>query len=149
MEITRYIPHREHMVLIDQIDKNFEDDFTTIVNINSDSLLCTEKGVPSYCGIEYMAQSIAAYSSIYLYSGQKARIGFIISLRNYQATKPFFDIGSKLIVKVTAVLVTHNSRLFDCFIYDANNEIVSAKIMAFVPNESDLEKLSNGKNNER
>lgn len=141
MEITKFIPHRNHMVLIDKIVHNFEDDFTVTVKIHKGSLLACDYGVPSYCGIEYMAQTIAAYSSIYLYKGLKARIGFIISLRNFESKVPYFKFGDTLKINITPVLVTNNSGLFDCTISENNKIVVSAKIMAFVPNESDMEKL--------
>lgn len=140
-EVTKFIPHRQRMVLIDEIENISKEEFIARVNITTDSLLYTEAGVPSYCGIEYMAQAIAAYNTIYYTSNQKIKIGFIVSVRNFQTQTTHFKFGDQLEISVIPVLIVQNSGSFTCTITCNNEEVASARITAYVPTEEELELL--------
>lgn len=140
-EILNYIPHRRTMALIETIKKKDKENFVIGLEITENSALSTLQGVPTYCGVEYMAQSIAAYNTMFYSEGERAKIGFMVSIRNFKSSKEFFEIGSSLEVHIDPVLIVSNSGTFNCKILSNNNEISSARITAYVPTEEELEKF--------
>ncbi len=141
MEITKFIPHRGTMILIDEIIDDSKDNFSIEVKITKNSLLYSDKGVPSYAGIEYMAQSIAAFNSIHFKNKELAKIGFIIAIRNYKSKDIFFQLGQVLIIKVSPLLIINNSGSFNCTIEENDNVLASGKITAYVPTIGELDML--------
>ena len=145
-EILNYIPHRRTMVLVDQIVSKDKDNFAVQINIKESSLLYCDKGVPSYCAIEYMAQSVAAYSSLFLEKNESAsKVGFIVSIRAYKSSRDFFKKGEKLKVKVNPVMFVSNSGTFSCELFIGGKVISKARITAYVPSQSELEKMKKEK----
>lgn len=148
-EIHQYIPHREKMVLIDKIVDKSRESFTVEVNTSENSLLATFEGIPAFCGIEYMAQSIAAFNKVYAMSGEQSeapRIGFIIAIRKFESAMKLFPLDKKLLVKVEPILVVNNSGSFNASIEMDSHIIASAKITAYEPSDEELEKFKQDAN---
>ena len=62
--ITELLPHDPPMVLIDRV-VSYQNDFVHCqVTIHQDSPFCKNGSVPSYIGIEYMAQAAAAWNGL-------------------------------------------------------------------------------------
>lgn len=140
-EITKYIPHRDSLLLIDKIVCDDKDDFSTAVKITNQSFLITPYGVPSYCGIEYMAQSIAAFNSFFFNNTQSPALGFIVSIRDFRCDIPYFLIDEELIIKVKPILIVEKSGSFICEIFSNHKLTCSGKITAYVPEQDELEQL--------
>lgn len=148
-EILQYIPHREKMVLIDTIVDKSRENFIVEVKTSSRSLLSTPEGIPAFCAIEYMAQSIAAYNKIYAMGGVESvepRIGFIIAIRKFESELKFIPLDKSLFVKVEPILVVNNSGSFTCYIEMDSKVIASAKITAYEPSDEELEKFKRDAN---
>jgi len=145
-EILNYIPHRRTMVLIDRIINKDKDRFAVEVKVDENSLLYSKKGVPSYCAIEYMAQSVAAYSSLFLERNKNAsKVGFIVSIRAYKCSRGFFQMNENLKVLVKPIMVVSNSGTFNCEIMIGDEQVSKARITAYVPSELELEKMKKDK----
>jgi predicted hotdog family 3-hydroxylacyl-ACP dehydratase len=140
-ELLKLIPHREKMVLIDKIINLTESDFQAQVTITSNSLLVTEKGVPAYCAIEYMAQSIAAFNNLHFSTKEIPDLGFIIAIRSFKSSMKYFEIGSQLDIFVDPILIVKSSGSFKCIIKINNVEVTSARITAYVPSSEELAQL--------
>lgn len=143
-DITSYIPHREKMVLLDSLVDESQENFTATLKTSDESLLVTNQGIPAFCGIEYMAQSIAAYNNIYAMSGVKSetpKIGFIIAIRKFESTIDYFPLDRDLFIKIEPILVVANSGSFNCTISMDNETICSGKITAYEPSDEELEKF--------
>ena len=112
-DLTKYIPHRENMILLDGIVDSSKDGFCAQVNIKETSVLINDGKVPNYVTIEYMAQSVAAaFNTTHYSSEDQPRIGFIIAARSFIANRPYFELGDSLRITVEPVLVVENSGSF-------------------------------------
>ena len=142
--VLNHIPHKKAMALIENIYSFENDNFEIGLEITEKSLLASEEGVPSYFGVEYMAQSIAAYNTYFLEESKRSKIGFMVSIRGYKAASPNFPIGSSLRVHVSPVLMVSNSGTFNCKILSDGKEVASGRITAYVPTVEELEEFKKG-----
>lgn len=142
--VLNYIPHKKTMALIENIYSFEKDNFEIGLEITEKSLLVSKEGVPSYFGVEFMAQSIAAYNTYFLEESKRSKIGFMVSIRGYKATIANFPIGSSLRIHVSPVLIVSNSGTFNCKIFCNGNEAASGRITAYVPTVEELEEFKKG-----
>jgi predicted hotdog family 3-hydroxylacyl-ACP dehydratase len=125
------------MILIDGLDEFTNDSATCWLDIDEQSAFYqTDKSaVPAYIGIEYMAQSIAAFAGAKaLEQGKPVQIGFLLGSRKYQQTQNFFKNGSHLKVKIVEL---HNEPsglgVYSCEILNQEDIIASAQVNVFLP----------------
>ncbi len=135
--IEQVLPHDHPMILLDSLI-SFDDDSATCSHlITEQSLLfdITLQGVPSYVGIEYMAQSIAAYANANeLINNRPVEIGFLVSTRKYKCDYAVFKLG--MVLQITVKLLYKDESglsAFDCAIFIDNKEIASARVNVFQP----------------
>lgn len=136
----RYTPaqtllHSGDMRLIDEVLDYEAEAVSTLVRVHKDSPFCAADGVPSWVGLEYMAQTIAVYSGIeLLQKGQAPRIGLLIGTRRYEAAVPVFAIGLDLEVSARVVLwEKDNLFAFDCAIHGGGRKLAWGEVKAFRP----------------
>lgn len=98
------LPHRAPMILIDAVRDSDFADLEATVRVTEDSLFYTSPmGVPSYVGIEYVAQTVAALAGLRARRhGADVSLGYLLGARRFVATVPYFSLGSLLIVRVKA-----------------------------------------------
>ncbi len=142
--IESVLPHAHPMILIDQLETYDEMSATCSLTITAESNFynVTTQAVPSYVGIEYMAQSIAAYANANEKDqGREVSIGFLVSSRKFRVYTPSYTLGSQLVVNVEQ-LYKEDSGLcaFDCKINLIKEEqqnilLAEAKINIFQPND--------------
>lgn len=99
--IAEVLPHEGRMLLLDELVEYGEEHVVSAVTIRTDSVLCEPGlGVPSWVGLEYMAQTVAAFSGVEeVRQGMKPRIGLLLGTRAYKAMVPYFPVGAHLIVR--------------------------------------------------
>lgn len=112
VDVAELLPHAFDMVLLDKVTSHDETSLIaeTIIKESSmfyrpaeDSLTDGEAGVPSWIGIEYMAQAVAAWSGIRERSeGNEPKVGFLVNVKEYSASHHVFPLGSRLSISVTA-----------------------------------------------
>ena len=140
--IEQVLPHSHPMILIDQLIDNSETSAECSVQIGEHSNFYNTKrqSVPSYVGIEYMAQTIAAYANaLKLEQGDTVSLGFLVSSRSYTAQISEFSLGSKLSIYVERILKEANGlSVFNCKIEHENQEVVQATINVFEPDDPEL-----------
>ncbi len=131
------LPHSGDMLLIDEVLGYETESVRTRVRVRPDSLFCGPDGVPSWVGLEYMAQTMGVYSGIQLLQqGEAVRIGLLIGTRRYDAVVPAFAIGSDLEVSARVVLwEKDNLFAFDCAIFDGSRKLAWGEIKAFRPHD--------------
>ena len=142
-DIEKVIKHRKPMRLVDELVSFDENSACVLVNINEESEFYQAKqhGVPSYIGIEYMAQCIAAKAGANeLASGGALKLGFLLGTRKYKPNIAFFPSGETLQVRATKLMEdAAGLSVFDCTIV-ANNQVetilAQAKINVFQPENS-------------
>ncbi|MBU2871628.1 hotdog family protein [Colwellia sp. E2M01] len=135
--IEQLLPHRAPMILLDSLESFCENTATCSHLITEQSLLFDSnlQGVPSYVGIEYMAQSIAAYANANeLVNNRSVQIGFLVSSRKFKCDYSVFPLGMALTINVKKLYKDESGlSAFDCEIYNNDTEIASARINVFQP----------------
>jgi predicted hotdog family 3-hydroxylacyl-ACP dehydratase len=128
--ISELIPHSGDMVLIDRILDSDAHTLTAELVVRGDGFICgDDKTVPSWIGIEYMAQTIAAYGGTV---AKQANIGFLLGTRRYNCSVSTFDVGAKLTISARKIMQDGNLAAFECQIFGKNVE-VSANLNVYQP----------------
>ena len=75
--IDELVPHSGTMSLLDKVVEYGEDWLTAEVTISPETLFLTNDAVPAWVGVEYMAQTIAAFAGILAKTHQQdVKLGF-------------------------------------------------------------------------
>jgi predicted hotdog family 3-hydroxylacyl-ACP dehydratase len=113
------------------------DEFRAVVEVDvpRDGLFVRDGAVPSWVGIEYMAQAVSAWSGARaLRGGGRPRIGLLLGTRRYDARCPAFPGGRTLRVSVRCELMADNGLgLFDCSIHLDGDEVATGRLSVFEP----------------
>lgn len=137
--IEQVLPHAHPMILLTQFIEAGEDHGICTVTISPDSPFFDQQhqAVPSYVGIEYMAQAIAAYAGANRLSrGGQVKIGFLLGCRKYQPAVSYFKNNAELTVQVTQLVMESSGlSVFDCQISDQQQVLVTAKLNVFQPED--------------
>ncbi len=132
------MPHRDVMLLLDRLLAADADSAVAQVTVPQGGLFLHDAGMPSWVGIEYMAQTVAAWSGWNaLQKGQAVKIGFLLGSRKYEAAQAFFAPGTRLVVSVRCELMGDNGLgMFDCRIHgEDETQLASARISVFEPGD--------------
>jgi predicted hotdog family 3-hydroxylacyl-ACP dehydratase len=136
------------MVLLDRVIEVNEESLCAEVRIRPDSLFCSASGVGAWVGLEYMAQTIAAFAGYRAYlRGEDVKPGFLLGARRYECTLPMFSLGSLLEVHVRRVFESENGLgSFECHIEHGQEEVATAMLTVFQP--ADAADFVKGSSNE-
>jgi len=102
-DLTELMLHRAPMLLLDRVVAHEPGRLIAEVNIAEDKTFYEPAlaGVPSWVGIEYMAQTIAAMSGLEQRAADTPiALGMLVSCRRYRVTTPVFSAGLTLQVAV-------------------------------------------------
>lgn len=135
--IEELIAHRPPMVLLSRMASYDDVQAVCEVDISKESPFFQEalNGVATYIGIEYMAQTIAAFAGVKaLQRGEQVDIGFLLGSRKYQSYEPSFT-SNKTYQVVVKELYREDSGLsmFECKICDGKRIVSDAKVTTFQP----------------
>lgn len=140
--VAELVPHSGTMSLLDSTLHWDHKSLLAQVTIRPDTLFVTDNGVPAWVGIEYMAQSVAAFAGVRAkVAGEAIRIGFLVGTRKYHCNSPYFPLGSTLTIKVTEELRGENGLgVFICRITSAANSatmiVAEANLNVFQPDDA-------------
>ena len=149
-DIRTLVPHSGTMVLLDRVIAVGDEGLCAEVVIGLDTLFSDERGVAAWIGVEYMAQTVAAFAGYEALSlGKSVKVGFLLGSRRYECSRPHFALGSTLYIHVQRDLQGENGlSAFSCHIDDANDTsaapLATATITVFQPDNVDefLQKVS-------
>lgn len=102
-DMTELMLHRAPMLLLDRIVAHEPGRLIAEVNVAVGKTFFEPAlaGVPSWVGIEYMAQAIAAMSGLEQHAtNTPIALGMLVSCRRYVVTTPVFSAGMALQVAV-------------------------------------------------
>jgi len=107
-ELLSIVPHRGRMLLLNRVvGYNLEERIIeTEYHITEDCLFYdpAAKGVPSWVGVEFIAQTISAFSGIRdREKGDPPKIGFILGISQVRTGFPFFKTGSILTIRARQI----------------------------------------------
>jgi predicted hotdog family 3-hydroxylacyl-ACP dehydratase len=141
LNIEDYIPHRKPMVLIDKLISSDDHTATASVSITPNSLFQNEQGnVPTWIGIEYMAQTIAAYAGAkHVRNKEVIKAGFLVGTRSYDALTDYFLQGKTYLVNANLLFLDEGLGSFECSIKEEATglECCLAKINVYEPENID------------
>ena len=114
-DVTELIPHTGDMVLLDRIIDYDDQGLTAELVVRGDGLLGDDKTVPAWAGIEYMAQTIAAYAGVKArQANEPIRLGFLLGTRRYNSNVAAFKVGATLTIRVKKIMQDDDLGVFDC-----------------------------------
>jgi predicted hotdog family 3-hydroxylacyl-ACP dehydratase len=100
--IEELVPHRHPMLLIDGVT-SFETTRLTATFTPAEGCWDDPRGLPSYAGIEIIAQAIAAHNSLASRISEgstEPSVGVLLGARSYEATMPFFPLGRRILIEL-------------------------------------------------
>jgi predicted hotdog family 3-hydroxylacyl-ACP dehydratase len=130
-----WVPHRGAMSLLETVEHCDEQGIVARVRVPVDGLFADADGVPSWVGIEYMAQAVAAWSGARARGGgESPRIGYLLGSRRYEATVAAFEAGAELQVFAQCELTSDNGLgMFECRITQDGRVLASGRLSVFEP----------------
>ena len=135
------LPHAPPMVLLDSVLSCDQGRVVTSVTISpARPFYSSDEGVPSYVGLEYMAQTCGVYAGIEaIKHNQRVRLGFLLGTRNYNATTGWFRNGDQLTIEAKELLRQDGMGVFDCQILRGDEVIASAQLNLYQPESGQTE----------
>ena len=134
--VPTLLPHDSGMVLIAEPASFGGNWAQASVRIGEDSLFYNfGHGVPSWVGVEYIAQTIALYAGIDArQKGEDIKIGLLIGCRRYEADTEYFSLGSHLSIHVEESWKDSQMASFECVI-NVGAEVARANLNVFSPTD--------------
>jgi predicted hotdog family 3-hydroxylacyl-ACP dehydratase len=136
--IAELIPQSGRMCLLDSVVEVGEKHIVAELTVREDGLFSDAEGmVPAWVGMEYMAQTIAAFSGYQRKCrGLAIDLGFLLGTRGYECSPSRFPCGSRLRVSAEKVMDGINAlSAFDCKI-EGEAIHAFATINVFTPQDS-------------
>lgn len=132
-DIAELVPHRGAMLLVDRVVDLSDNHIVAKVQVtNEASFFRPGFGVPAYVGIEYMAQSIAAYDgAMRMRAGAPPEIGLLLGTRQFVSDRDYFREGEVLSVQATVAFNDGAMASFACQIDIAGTTAVTASLSVY------------------
>jgi predicted hotdog family 3-hydroxylacyl-ACP dehydratase len=150
-DVATLLPHDAPMILIDKLIDVAELTIHCQVTIDSDGLFFDKKmnGIPAWVGIEFMAQTVAAWSGYHAWlKKQPSPIGFLLGSRRYNSECDIYKQGQVLDIYAQQLMESEGMAAFKCRIECAGKEMASSQLNAFVPAQDKLDEMLKGKDND-
>lgn len=133
--VETLVPHTGAMRLIDEL---LEADATHAVaraTVRNTQLFVDDAGMPAWIGIEYMAQTIAAWGGMQARgTGEGPRPGFLLGSRRYACDVPAFPVGSVLTIDVRLEMAGDDGlSMFACTLAQDGTDVARATVSVFAP----------------
>ena len=137
VRIESLIPHRGAMRLLDRVVEVDDSHVVAELEVPYDGLFVHDGQVPSWIGIEYMAQAVAAWAGARARErGGAPRPGLLLGTRRYDAHCDGFPSGALLRVEARCELMGANGLgLFDCRVVMDGRDAAVARISVIDPPE--------------
>ncbi|USD21644.1 hotdog family protein [Microbulbifer variabilis] len=139
------VPHSGNMSLLDEVVSVDEEQLLAKLRVRDDGIFSRNGRVPAYVGIEYMAQSIAAFSGYHAKErGKEVRLGFLLGTRKFVSNVESYRCGDELTIEVQRLLQAENGMAtFECVIKGHSIE-QSARLNVYQPDN--VEQYLKGRN---
>lgn len=131
------VPHAGAMCLLDTVDAYGQDWIDTSVTIRPDSRFGDAHGVPAWVGLEFMAQTIAAWSGIeQVQAGVRPGIGLLVGTRHCAFEVDHFAHGWTLRLRAALLLRDeHDLAVFACSLQHDGAVLAQAQVKAYRPQD--------------
>ena len=137
LPVENYVPHRGAMLLLDRLVSADEESAVAEIAVPRDGLFLQDEGMPAWVGLEYMAQTVAAWAGWRaLQVKQPVKLGFLLGTRKFEAGVDFFAPDTLLTVHVQCELMGENGLgMFECTIRAQDRELAKARISVYEPED--------------
>ncbi len=143
--VVEVLPHDPPMVLLDRLVSFDESTLSAEVTIGPESMFASDRGVPGWVGLEYMAQAVAAHAGVEArLRGEPPAIGYLLGTRAYQCDVDTFPIGATLTVHIESLYVELGLGAFACRI-TLGETLATARINVYQPEGDAPENIDSGK----
>jgi predicted hotdog family 3-hydroxylacyl-ACP dehydratase len=134
--VGQLVPHAPPMLLIDRVIAHGENLTVCEVEVKPDSLFTVERDglreVPAIVGIEYMAQTVAAFAGLSARKERRApRIGFLIGCRELRLETDAFAPGDVLTVEARRLFGENDLGSFACTITRDGRTLVTGTLTVY------------------
>ena len=136
--IDEVLPHAGGMLLLDELLELGEEFITCAVRVRAHTRFCDGvNGVPAWVGLEYMAQTMCAYSGVEeVRAGLPPSIGLLLGTRRYESEVEWFGLGSDLVVRADLQLRDENNLVaFQCAIHEGGRLLARGDVKAYRPRD--------------
>lgn len=129
-EIANRIPHAGDMCLLDGV---IEWDATTIRCISrshrdADNPLRSRDRLPALCGVEYAAQAMALHGGLSGAGGERARSGYLASVRDLVCHVERLDtLSGDLAIDAEKLLGDEHRVIYQFWLYSDGTELLSGR----------------------
>ena len=133
--IEKLLPHRYGMLLVDRVLSWDESHAAVGAEPASGAWYAEPQGMPSWIGIELIAQAIAAHVCIVAWSkGEAPKRGVLLGARAFRATQSHFPAGARLSIKATKTFSDETGMgSYEGTIQLGKSEVATARVMVFEP----------------
>jgi predicted hotdog family 3-hydroxylacyl-ACP dehydratase len=131
LPVSEFVLHRDSMLLLDRLLEIEIDRAVCEWRVSADDgFFLAGKGVPSYVGIEHMAQCIAIHAgALERAEGFPPPLGLLLGTRLYRASERYFEEGETYRVECKKLIGNFDGMgSFDCSISTGNRVIVQARL---------------------
>lgn len=139
--VETLIPHRAPMLLISRLITSTESHCICEADVDAQNIFAGEHGVPSWVGPELIAQTIAAYGGSQRTNNSKSKIGFLLGMRKFRSSVPYFKFGQTLSIHVEPIMVDEEVGTYFGKIYSSEDLIAEGTLTILKPSEQGLEKM--------
>lgn len=133
-----YLPHRAPMLLLDELVEVKDNGCVAKVTIHAEMPFMEEQGLPSWVGIEIMAQTIALFGGVKeRLKDQTPKLGFLLGSKSFEMGQDYFAIGEELLIEIDLQFLNrHQIGIFNCQI-ETSNSTSKATILVSQPDDVD------------
>ncbi|PMP14050.1 3-hydroxydecanoyl-ACP dehydratase [Vibrio breoganii] len=143
--VEQLLPHDKPMIFIDHALEILEDSICCSVVISPENPFYSaeSQSVPAYVGIEFMAQSIAAWSGYHAkLNNLEPPIGFLLGSRRYSIEATKFPLGQELVIKCQKIIEDKGMAVFSGCIEVEKEVVASCHLNVFVPSDEQLKNMN-------
>lgn len=133
--VSDVVPHAGAMRLIDELVEADGEHCVARATVRATQLFVDDAGMPGWVGIEYMAQTIAAWAGVReRAAGRPPGLGFLLGSRRYTCDVPAFPVGSVLTIRTQVELIGDNGLgMFACTLEMDGCDVARANVSVFQP----------------
>lgn len=136
--IEALLPQSRRMVLLDRVVEVGDGYIVVELSVRDDGLFSrSDHNVPAWVGLEYMAQTVAAYSGYQRkLKGEEIELGFLLGTRYYQCSVDSFPCGSRIRVRAEKIIEAANDMaVFEC-VLEGDRMLATSKLNLLMPKDS-------------
>lgn len=133
--VAELVPHAGAMRLIDELLSADATRCVARATVRDTQLFVDDAGMPAWIGIEYMAQTVAAWAGVQARAaGRKPGPGFLLGSRRYACDVAAFPVGSVLTVSVQLEMASDDGlSMFACTLAQDGAEVARATVSVYAP----------------